>query len=115
MLECSHIRREYRITEGRIEGRGRRGKADIADYILEYRNTKLAVVAAKAEVSEGVGKAKTYAVKPAVRFTYATNGRGNDGIDMETGTETPGLTKFPTPEELWALTSQKNGGMAGCV
>lgn len=36
--EGSRIRREYQISPGRIEGRGRRGKPSIADYVLEYRN-----------------------------------------------------------------------------
>ena len=53
VIEGSKILREYRITAGRIEGRGRRGKADIADYVLVYRNTKLAVVEAK-EHGDGV-------------------------------------------------------------
>ena len=44
----SRIRREYKITLGRIEGSGRRGDALTADYVLEYRNTKLAVIEAKA-------------------------------------------------------------------
>jgi len=44
----SRIRREYPITLGRLEGNGKRGKALSADYVLEYRNTKLAVVEAKA-------------------------------------------------------------------
>ena len=48
VVEGSRIRREYPITLGRIEGHGRRGKALTADYVLEYRNTKLAVVEAKA-------------------------------------------------------------------
>ena len=48
VVEGSRIRREYSIAPGRIEGRGRRGKALTADYVLEYRNTKLAVVEAKA-------------------------------------------------------------------
>jgi len=43
VVDGSRIRREYPITPGRIEGRGRRGKPLIADYILEFRNTKLAV------------------------------------------------------------------------
>lgn len=51
VVEGSRIRREYRLTEGRIEGRRRRGKADIADYVLEYRNTKLAVVEASGGAS----------------------------------------------------------------
>jgi len=44
----SRIRREYPITLGRLEGNGKRGKALSADYVLEYRHTKLAVVEAKA-------------------------------------------------------------------
>ena len=48
VVEGSRIRREYSITPGRIEGLGRRGKSVIADYVLVYRNTKLAVVEAKA-------------------------------------------------------------------
>ncbi|MBX7208221.1 MAG: DEAD/DEAH box helicase family protein [Verrucomicrobiaceae bacterium] len=107
VVEGSRIRREYRITEGRIEGRGRRGKADIADYVLEYRNTKLAVVEAKSdqeEVSEGVGQAKDYAGKMAIRHTYATNGKGIYAIDMHTGRERDDLTQYPTPDELWRMT-----------
>jgi len=59
VVEGSRIRREYPIAPGRIEGHGRRGKPLSADYVLEYRNTKLAVVEAKAwdeELSEGVGQ-----------------------------------------------------------
>jgi len=102
----SRIRREYPITLGRLEGAGKRGKPLTADYVLEYRNTKLAVVEAKAwdkELTEGVGQAKDYAGKLAVRFTYSTNGRGIYGIDMQTGVEGE-RTGFPTPDELWGLT-----------
>jgi type I restriction enzyme R subunit len=58
--------------------------------VLEYRNTKLAVVEAKAwdeELTEGVAQAKNYAGKLAIRYTYSTNGQGIYGIDMETGKE----------------------------
>jgi type I restriction enzyme R subunit len=106
VVEGSKILREYRITAGRIEGRGRRGKADIADYVLVYRNTKLAVVEAKAEdeeLSEGVGQAKDYARKLAIRHTYATNGRGIYAIDMQTGAEGE-ISTYPTPDELWVMT-----------
>ena len=106
----SRIRREYPISPGRIEGHGKRGKSLTADYVLEYRNTKLAVVEAKAdneEVTEGVGQAKNYAGKLAVRFTYSTNGLGIYAIDMETGKERDDLTAYPTPEELWAMTFAK--------
>jgi type I restriction enzyme R subunit len=105
-VEGSRVRREYPITLGRLEGAGKRGKPLTADYVLEYRNTKLAVVEAKAwdkELTEGVGQAKDYAGKLAVRFTYASNGRGIYGIDMQTGVEGE-LPAYPTPEELWSLT-----------
>ena len=106
VVDGSRILREYPITPGRIEGLGRRGKALIADYILVYRNTKLAVVEAKAwdhALTEGVAQAKNYAGKLAVRFTYSTNGQGIYGIDMETGEESD-VTAYPTPEQLWAAT-----------
>ena len=109
VVEGSRIRREYPISPGRIEGHGKRGKALTADYILEYRNTKLAVVEAKAwdeELTEGVGQAKNYAGKLAIRYTYSTNGRGIYGIDMKTGTEGEVLA-YPTPEELWTMTFAK--------
>ncbi|MBZ0142486.1 MAG: DEAD/DEAH box helicase family protein [Rhodocyclaceae bacterium] len=105
-VEGSRVRREYPITPGRLEGAGRRGKALSADYVLEYRNTRLAVVEAKAwskELTEGVGQAKDYAGKLAVRFAYASNGQGVYGIDMRTGAEGE-RAGFPTPDELWALT-----------
>ena len=110
VVDGSRIRREYGITLGKIEGHGRRGSPLKADYILEYRNTKLAVVEAKAwdeSLTEGVGQAKDYAQKLAIRYTYATNGRGIYGIDMETGKESE-ASCYPSPEELWNLTFPTN-------
>jgi type I restriction enzyme R subunit len=109
VVEGSKIRREYPITPGRIQGGGRRGKPLTADYVLAYRTHKLAVVEAKPwddPLSEGVGQAKDYATKMAVRFTYATNGKGIYGIDMQTGKEGE-IPRYPTPEELWNLTFAK--------
>jgi type I restriction enzyme, R subunit len=106
VVEGSRIRREYPITLGRLEGFGRRGKPLSADYVLEYRSTKLAVVEAKAwdeALTEGVAQAKNYAEKLAIRFTYATNGQGIYGIDMDEGTEGD-VPRYPTPDELWNLT-----------
>ena len=106
VVEGSRIRREYPITLGRIEGYGRRGKPLTADYVLEYRNTKLAVVEAKAwdeALTEGVAQAKNYAGKLAIRFTYSTNGQGIYGIDMQEGSEGD-RPCYPTPDELWNLT-----------
>jgi type I restriction enzyme R subunit len=110
VVDGSRVRREYLITPGRIEGFGRRAKPLKADYVLEYRNTKLAVIEAKAdteEVSEGVGQAKDYASKLMVRFTYATNGKGIYAIDMETGKEGD-LSAYPSPDQLWAMTFAKS-------
>src|ERR1700674_117451 len=106
VVEGSRIRREYPISPGRIEGHGRRGKALTADYVLEYRNTRLAVIEAKAwdeELTEGVAQAKNYAGKLAIRFAYASNGQGIYGIDMKDGTEGDAV-RYPTPDELWNLT-----------
>ena len=109
VVEGSRIRREYAITQGRLEGFGRRGKSLTADYVLIYRNTKLAVVEAKAwdePLTLGVAQAKNYAEKLKIRFTYATNGQGIYGVDMEEGTEGE-LTSYPTPDELWNKTFAK--------
>ncbi|MGN7874772.1 EcoAI/FtnUII family type I restriction enzme subunit R [Roseateles sp. 22389] len=106
VVDGSRVLREHRITNGRLLGAGKRAKADIADYVLVYRNTKLAVIEAKAwdeAYAEGVRQAKSYAAKLAVRFTYATNGQAIYGIDMATGAEGD-VAAFPSPEELWAKT-----------
>ena len=106
IVDGSRVLREYPITLGRLEGFGRRGKPLSADYVLEHRTHKLAVVEAKARdklVSEGVAQAKNYSGKLRVRFAYATNGLGLYGIDMKTGREGD-ISSFPSPDELWRLT-----------
>lgn len=106
VVEGSRILREYHITQGRLEGNGRRAKAQIADYVLVHHNTKLAVVEAKAwdqELTEGVGQAKSYAAKLELRFGYSTNGRGIYAIDMQEGGEGE-VVSYPSPEELWNKT-----------
>jgi len=108
VVEGSRVRREV-IAPGRIEGHGRKPKPVIADYVLVYRNTKLAVVEAKAwdeELTEGVAQAKNYAGKLAVRFAYSTNGQGIYAIDMETGEEAE-TVGFPSPSDLWNSTFAK--------
>lgn len=106
VLDASRIRREYPITLGRLESHGKRGKPLTADYVLMYRNTKLAVIEAKAydePLTLGVGQAKDYAGKLKVRFTYSTNGRGFYAVDMLEGREGQ-IERFPTPAELWNMT-----------
>lgn len=106
IVDGSRIQREYPITPGRIEGFGKRGKALTADYLLVYRNTKLAVIEAKASdqmPTEGLSQAKNYAAKLSLRYAYSTNGQGIYGVDLRQGTE-GAVTCYPTPEELWNLT-----------
>jgi type I restriction enzyme, R subunit len=112
VVEGSRILREYGITLGRIQAgagalrTGARAKAEIADYVLVYRNTKLAVIEAKAwdkPHTEGVAQAKSYAIKLAIRHTYSSNGQAIYGIDMDTGVEGD-VIAYPTPDALWAMT-----------
>ena len=118
VVEGSRILREHGITQGRLQGGGKRAKAEIADYVLVYRNTKLATVEAKAwdkSYTEGVGQAKNYAAKLAVRFAYATNGQKIYGIDMAMGIEGD-LAQYPSPEELWRQTfAEANAASASTV
>jgi type I restriction enzyme R subunit len=101
----SRTRREM-IAPGRIMGRGKRARSLSCDYVLVYRNTKLATLEAKASgksYTEGVGQAKDYAERLLTRFAYASNGKQIYRIDMATGAE--GLIdRFPTPQELWDST-----------
>lgn len=102
VVEGSRVRREV-ITLGRLQGAGTRSEKDIADYVLVYKNQKLAVVEAKREreeTTEGLGQAKKYAGKLHVRFAFSTNGHGIYCVDMETGEEGD-VDDYPTPEELW--------------
>lgn len=106
VVEGSSIRREFRITPGRLQGGGSRAKPEIADYVLIYRNTKLAVVEAKAwdkPHTEGVAQAKSYAAKLTIRHTYSTNGQAIYCIDMVTGVEGD-VSQYPSPDGLWAQT-----------
>ena len=106
VVEGSRIRREYPITTGRLEGNGKKGKALTADYIFEYKNTKLAVNEAKAwdlPLTEGAAQAKNYAGKLELRHAYCTNGQGIYAMDMQTGEEKE-IPAYPTPDELWAMT-----------
>ena len=105
-VEGSRVLREFRITEGKIEMGGKRSKPEIADYILVYKNRKIAVIEAKqAELpaTEGVAQAKSYAEKLHIDYTYSTNGKEVYQISMKSGQEGE-VKAFPTPDELWAKT-----------
>jgi type I restriction enzyme R subunit len=99
----SRVQREYNINAGEIRAGGIRSSQMKADYVLIYKNRKLAVIEAKRnelEVGEGVAQAKQYAAKLELAYTYAANGKEIYEICLATGTE--GLVSgFPTPDELW--------------
>lgn len=105
-VEGSKVLREFRITDGKIQTGGMRAKPEIADYILVYKNHKIAVIEAKAEnleATEGVAQAKAYAQKLQIDYTYATNGKEIYEISMKNGKEA-NITDFPSPDELWNKT-----------
>lgn len=106
VVEGSKVLREYQITAGKIQTGGGRSRREIADYVLVYKDIKLAVIEAKSvlqEVGEGVMQAKKYAKKLQLDTTYSTNGKEIYQICMKTGEE--GLVSdFLSPEELWNKT-----------
>jgi type I restriction enzyme R subunit len=104
--EGSKILREYKLTAGRLQPGGGRQKSQIADYILEYKGRKLAVIEAKSDetpVAEGVAQAKEYATRLNLAYTYAANGNQIYQVCMTTGEERL-VGEFPPPETLWQLT-----------
>lgn len=105
-VEGSKVLREFRITDGKILTGGMRSNPEIADYILVYKNRKIAVIEAKAEdleATEGVMQAKAYAQKLQIEYAYATNGKEIYEMSMKSGKE-GNIADFPTPDELWNKT-----------
>lgn len=100
------VRREYNINAGEIRASGIRTGMLKADYVLEYKNIKLAVVEAKSnerDVSEGVAQAKLYAEKLRLHTSYAANGKEIYEINHKSNTEGK-IAQFPTPQQLWERT-----------
>ena len=102
------VRREFQITAGRIIGAGKRAEPSIADYLLEYKGKRLAVIEAKKwdlPHSEGVSQAVRDANKLRLPFAFATNGQKIRQINLVTGKEED-IDVFPTPDELWDLINE---------
>ena len=103
------------IAPGRITNTGHKNPKK-ADYILEYKGQKLAVIEAKSDerdVSEGVEQAKLYADALKIRFTYSTNGDEIWFIDMGIKdskceylipSKEGEIAGFPSPQDLWQMT-----------
>lgn len=106
VVEGSRVRKQFPITQGRLLGQGRKSQPLKADYLLEYKNRKLAIIEAKKRdlyYTEGVGQAKDYADRLNIQYTYSTNGLEIYQINMDSGEEGD-VSKFPTPDELWRMT-----------
>jgi type I restriction enzyme R subunit len=101
----SRVLREYNINAGEIRAGGIRAGKLKADYVLIYKNRKLAVIEAKSNqqvVGEGVAQAKQYAYKLNLTYTYSANGKEIYEICLAKGSEKESLvSQFPTPDELW--------------
>ena len=101
--------RAYIVSPGRIVTKAKRNP-DKIDYLLTYKGVKIGIIEAKKDeldVSAGVDQAKKYAKAMNIRWTYSTNGDKIWAIDMDAkpGDFTEGFVdKFPTPQELWAMT-----------
>ncbi len=107
----SQILREHYFTDGRMLSGGKRGKRKFADYILAYKNQKLAIIEAKSfdkEPTEGLEQVKDYAELLCIRFVYTTNGRLIYRFDMETG-RGDYVETYPTPNELYSLVNGVQG------
>ncbi len=109
VVEGSKIRREYFTNKDSTFNTNKDKKK--ADYVLIYKNRRLAVVEAKSddeEVGEGIGQAKDYARRLNLFSAYSSNGdaiyeikysinsNGERIINFEGEVD-----KFPSPDDLW--------------
>ncbi|MDZ4713676.1 MAG: DEAD/DEAH box helicase family protein [bacterium] len=105
-VEGSKILREFRITDGKIQTGGTRGKPEIIDYVLQYKNRKIGTLEAKSidfSVTEGKEQAVSAAKKLQIDYAFSSNGKEIYQVEMKTGAEIV-IEKFPTPDELWNRT-----------
>lgn len=102
----SQVIAEYQFTDGRLMGMGQRGRQKKADYVLAYKNQKLAIVEAKSqdkEITDGLEQVKDYAECLNIRYVYSTNGHGIYFFDMQTGRGEQ-VENYHTPDELFDMT-----------
>ena len=105
VVEGSRILREYHINMGKILTGGSREKPLIVDYVLVYKNHKIAVIEAKSDetsVGEGVAQAKIYGSKMHIDYVFAANGKKIYQMSLSTGKELD-VSRFPSPDELWDM------------
>jgi type I restriction enzyme, R subunit len=105
-VEGSKVLREFRITDGKIQTGGTRGKPEIIDYVLQYKNRKIGTLEAKSvdfSVTEGKEQAVSAAKKLQIDYAFSSNGKEIYQVEMKKGDEKV-IEKFPTPDELWNRT-----------
>ncbi len=95
------VQREYNINAGEIRVGGFHTGKLKADYVLSYKNRKLAVFEAKSDalhVSEGGSQAKLYAQKLRLETSYAANGKAIYEICLKSG-KVSVVARFSTPQQ----------------
>ena len=116
-VKDSVVRREFPITKGEIKPGGIRAGILKADYVLVYKNRKIAAMEAKSDeldVNEGVAQAKDYAQRLKLLTSYSCNGKKIYEINYSINEQGKMLIKsekeidkFPSPDELWNRTFNK--------
>ncbi len=109
IINDTKIRREY-FTNNESPFKSKKDKKK-ADYVLIYKNRRIAVIEAKSdesEVGEGISQAKDYARRLNLLSAYSTNGKEIYEIKYSINSEgkriinSEGLIKnFPSPDDLW--------------
>ncbi|MDD3050474.1 MAG: DEAD/DEAH box helicase family protein [Candidatus Cloacimonetes bacterium] len=112
-----YVFREHYFTDGRKLTGNKRGKRCFADYILRLNNINLAIIEAKAETKEptaGLQQVIQYGKMLNVRFLYSTNGHKIYEYDLNNSIGNF-INSFPTPDELYNKTFNKNNTLDGLL
>ena len=111
VVEGSRIITERYFTNGRLTQSGRQAKSRY-DYVLIYKNVKLAVVEAKKSgmsYGDAVGQVKDYNEQLKLPFAYATD--GNEIREMHyvgDACHEQDVAVFPSPEEMYQRAFPEN-------
>ena len=111
VVEGSRIITERYFTNGRLTQSGRQAKSRY-DYVLIYKNVKLAVVEAKKSgmsYGDAVGQVKDYNEQLKLPFAYVTD--GNEIREMHyvgDACHEQDVAAFPSPEEMYQRAFPEN-------
>tara|TARA_Y100000748_G_scaffold283254_1_gene264166 strand:+ start:59 stop:2344 length:2286 start_codon:yes stop_codon:yes gene_type:complete len=111
VVEGSRIITERYFTNGRLTQSGRQAKSRY-DYVLIYKNVKLAVVEAKKSgmsYGDAVGQVKDYNEQLKLPFAYATDGNEIREMHYEgDACHEKDVVAFPSPEEMYQRAFPEN-------